>query len=56
MKYTKCKNCNKPFTDENVYSQDGWKETQISGICELCFDNITKEPEDEFSDEDCPAF
>ena len=36
--YKECINCSQPFTDKNVYSQDGWKETQISGMCEQCFD------------------
>lgn len=42
----KCVSCKEPFSDENVYSDLGWKEVQISGLCELCFDKI-KEYEDE---------
>lgn len=42
-----CISCGKPFTFDNVYSDAGWMETQISGLCELCFDAITKEDETE---------
>lgn len=46
MKYIKCTNCNKPFSNENTYSKEGWKETQISGMCEKCFDSLFEEVED----------
>ncbi len=35
-----CRNCREPFSDANVYSEAGWVETRISGLCELCFDAI----------------
>lgn len=44
--YTHCLRCKDAFTDSNVYSALGWKETQISGFCESCFDTVTKEPGD----------
>jgi uncharacterized protein YbdZ (MbtH family) len=40
-KYTKCVNCSEPFSDKNVKTPGGWRETQISGLCEDCFDYIT---------------
>ena len=43
---THCVKCSKPFTEKNVHTMDGWRETQISQMCEDCFDEITKE-EDE---------
>lgn len=43
----KCVYCGKPFTDENVYSVDGWKEVKISQVCEKCFDECTKEEEED---------
>ena len=46
MKYHKCICCGKPFSHDNCYSLAGWKETQISGLCELCFDGCTKEIEE----------
>ena len=42
-----CKCCNKPFSNQNVYSAEGWAETKISGLCEKCFDSITLINEDD---------
>jgi hypothetical protein len=49
-----CIHCKKPFKGGkkgepgvNVYSRDGMREIAISGMCELCFDEVTAEPEDE---------
>lgn len=38
-----CIECKERFSDKNVYSSAGAKETQISGLCEQCFDKITVE-------------
>lgn len=35
-----CICCNEPFTPENVKTSLGWRETQISGYCEDCWDKI----------------
>ena len=35
-----CITCAQPFTDANVYTALGWKETKISGMCEECFDDL----------------
>ena len=35
-----CIFCKEPFSDKNVFTPLGWRETQISGICEKCFDNM----------------
>lgn len=43
---TKCILCKEPFTNKNVYSALGWREVEISGMCELCFDEVTREPEE----------
>lgn len=50
-----CVICQKPFSDENVKTQAGWKEIKISGMCETCFDRVTEE-DDEFeaSEDDLP--
>lgn len=42
-----CINCKKPFTNENVFTYLGWKETRLSGMCEKCFDACTLAFEDE---------
>lgn len=44
---TQCVLCNKPFSDLNVFTHNGWIETQITGMCETCFDGL-------FPDEDEP--
>lgn len=40
MKLTHCVDCKEIFSDRNVYSEEGWRETQMSGMCEICFDNL----------------
>ena len=40
MIYTKCIDCKQPFTEENVLTEEGHEETQISGLCEICFDSL----------------
>ncbi|OYD64814.1 UNVERIFIED_ORG: hypothetical protein BDU10_7434 [Burkholderia sp. CF145] len=37
---TSCRCCGEPFSDANVYSEAGWIETKISGLCEICFDTL----------------
>ncbi len=53
-----CLNCGKPFSiGGNVYSEAGLCETRISSLCELCFDEITAEPDDDDQGgDDGPAF
>ena len=41
--FTKCYTCGQPFTRVNVFTTLGWRETQISGMCEACFDELFKE-------------
>lgn len=38
-----CFTCGKPFTPDNVRTAPGWRETQISGACETCFDQMFAE-------------
>lgn len=45
LKFMKCVDCNQPFHHSNVFTPAGWSETQISGICESCFDGIFKDNE-----------
>lgn len=37
---THCVACGTRFTEANVWSDAGWLETQISGLCESCFDAV----------------
>lgn len=41
-----CINCKEPALDK-CYSGAGKREYHISGLCEPCFDEITKEPDDD---------
>lgn len=38
-----CIDCGQPFTDANVHTDEGWRETKISGMCEDCFDALFAE-------------
>ena len=42
-----CVICKKPFTDKNVFTDAGWRETQITGFCEKCFDEATLDEDGE---------
>jgi len=42
-RWLNCQSCRRLFTDENTRSKLGWRETQISGFCENCFDGLFKE-------------
>jgi len=49
-----CIQCNELFQAEvNVFTEAGVRETQISGMCELCFDAMAEEAdaEDGLNDE-----
>jgi hypothetical protein len=49
--FTKCVGCTRPFSDENCFTQAGWQETQISGVCERCFDQMCADAEAEEEEE-----
>ena len=36
----RCLDCRKPFEPSNVKTREGWRETQIGGTCEMCFDSL----------------
>lgn len=49
-----CIHCHQPFKGGNkgepgvnVYSRDGMREIAISGMCELCFDEVTSDLEED---------
>lgn len=42
-----CIHCGQPFKyGNNVFTQDGWKEISISGMCESCFDGLFEDEEE----------
>jgi len=38
-----CVSCKEVFSDKNVFTDLGWKETKISKLCEKCWDKLFKE-------------
>jgi hypothetical protein len=50
-KHTHCIKCGAGFSSINTYSPLGWRETQISGWCESCFDEEFPEEPEEGEDE-----
>jgi len=38
-----CYCCGEPFSPDNTHTAAGWRETQISGLCEDCFDLLVRE-------------
>lgn len=53
-KFMHCIECQEGFSDKNVFTDAGKRETQISGLCGRCFDNMFKD-EDEEGDGDVPT-
>lgn len=43
----RCINCGETFSKENIFTELGALETQISGMCEICFDALEDFAEDE---------
>jgi len=41
-----CVQCGEAFTALNVFTPAGARETQISGLCEKCFDALLEEGEE----------
>lgn len=52
--YSQCIECKQPFTAKNCHTRQGWAETQISGMCEDCFDALFEGCEDADDVEDTP--
>lgn len=42
LRYRGCLVCGKGFSGANVRTRLGWRETQLTGFCETCFDRIVK--------------
>lgn len=45
LRFERCYSCSEEFTEKNVFTSLGWRETQISGTCEECFNEMFKEDE-----------
>jgi hypothetical protein len=46
LPYAKCISCSAPFSETNVRTSAGWRETQISGMCEVCYDELFQDAQD----------
>ena len=44
-----CVKCKQPFTNINVHTEAGWRETKISSLCEDCFNEVISTPDDSAS-------
>lgn len=42
-----CVKCKQPFSDANVHTSAGWRETKLSLMCEDCWDAAMKPLEDD---------
>lgn len=42
-----CVSCKEPFSSKNVHTDAGWRETQLSRLCEDCFDAAFADMEDD---------
>jgi len=40
LKIKHCIICEESFTEKNCFTDAGWRETQITGFCESCFDGV----------------
>lgn len=40
-----CIQCKEVFSTKNVFTKAGWAETEISNMCEKCFDGLFKDDE-----------
>jgi hypothetical protein len=42
-----CVKCKQRFSESNVFSDAGWRETEISQICEDCWDKMFSENQED---------
>jgi hypothetical protein len=40
-RFPACIRCGHVFSSDNVHTKAGWRETQQTGFCEDCFDEVT---------------
>ena len=46
LTFAKCVFCGEPFHKTETKSQTGWQETQISGACEPCYNDICEDSDE----------
>ena len=46
VRYKYCTFCNRSFTQATVWKPAGWAETQISGTCDSCWEEIFKDADE----------
>ena len=46
MRTGRCISCGELFSDENVFTEAGWREVKISCMCEECFDELFEDEDD----------
>ena len=51
-RFRRCIHCSKVFGTATVFTSAGWRETQISGWCEWCFDETFRDAVPEEGDHD----
>lgn len=56
MIFCNCIICKQPFSNLNVFTVEGAKEVNISGMCEICFDALFANDEEECDYDDEGAF
>lgn len=56
LRFTDCIQCKCEFCTDNTKTRMGWRETQISGLCEKCFDESFADDEDDDDDFDDVPF
>ena len=42
-----CVKCKEKFSNSNTFSPNGWRETELSGFCEICWDETFPEDEED---------
>lgn len=50
LRYTECIGCGLDFRLTETATPAGWRETQISGHCEPCFDRLLPPEEDDLEE------
>jgi hypothetical protein len=40
LRFTRCRCCGQAFSVFNVFTDAGWLEARLSGLCEVCYEVI----------------
>jgi hypothetical protein len=55
LRFTHCRCCGQAFSEFNTFSEAGWIETQVSRLCEVCFDVVSDLPRKDADDTEAPG-